>query len=112
LGIQASATAVLLNHRYGMSKRKISALLQDWGLPIRMDDLIQLQHRLAHHLAEQYQALIQRAKASSVLYYDETTGPPGGWYLGSQRAGYGDLPTRILRFIKWKKAGQEKWWKR
>jgi len=67
-----------------MSKRKVNALLQDWGLPISMGGLIQLHHRLAHHLAEQDQGLILRAKASSVLYCNETTGRlvpwwPKGW---------------------------------
>lgn len=78
LGIQAAATAVLLNRRYGMSK--VSALFGEWGLPLSIGGLVQLQHRLAHQLQEDYLALIQRAQASSVLYCAETS-----WYIGEPK---------------------------
>ena len=80
LGIQAAATAVLLNHRYGMSKRKVCALFKDWGLPLSIGGLVQLQHRLADQLQDDYQALIQQAKTSAVLYSDETS-----WYVAAPK---------------------------
>jgi len=72
LGLQASATAVLLNHGYGMSKGKVCALFKEWGLPLSISGLVQLQPA--------YQALLEQAQASSVLYCDETS-----WYIAAPK---------------------------
>ncbi len=81
LGIHAATTAVLLNHRYGMSKRKVSELFNDYfKLPLSIGGLIDLQHRLAAGLQQDYQHLQEQARQSSVLYSDETS-----WYLGEPK---------------------------
>jgi len=90
LGLQASATAVLLNHRYGMSKR--CALFKDGGLPLSIGGLVQLQPA--------YQALIKQAQASTVLYCDETTGPPGGWYIGAPKGWLWSFPNADLTLYR------------
>jgi hypothetical protein len=83
LGISAATTAVLLNHRYGMSKRKVCELFKHhFHLPLSVGGLVQLQHRLAKGLAPDYQHLQEQARESSVLYSDETSwyvGEPKGW---------------------------------
>jgi hypothetical protein len=83
LGINAATVAVLLNHRYGMSKRKVCELFSDYfHLPLSIGGLVQLQHRLAQGLEPDYQHLRQQARQSSVLYSDETSwyvGEPKGW---------------------------------
>ncbi len=77
LGIHAAATAVLLNHRYGMSKRKVCELFTDYfKLPLSIGGLVELQHRLAQGLQQDYQRLQEQARHSNVLYSDETS-----WYL-------------------------------
>lgn len=83
LGINAATTAVLLNHRYGMSKRKVCKLFSDYfQLPLSIGGLVEIQHRLAEGLKDDYQLLQEQARASNVLYSDETSwyvGEPKGW---------------------------------
>ena len=83
LGKQAIATALLLNHRYGMTKRKVSSLFTEhFGLPLSIGGLVQMQHRMADGFSEAYQALGQQASQSEVLHSDETSwyiGKPQGW---------------------------------
>lgn len=83
LGKRAIATALLLNHRYGMTKRKVSSLFtQHFGLPLSIGGLVQMQHRMADGFSEAYQALAQQASQSEVLHSDETSwyiGKPQGW---------------------------------
>jgi hypothetical protein len=81
LGINAATVAVLLNHRYGMSKRKVCNLFSDYfKLPLSIGGLVDLQHRLAEGLQADYQKLQEQARASDVLYSDETS-----WYLGQPK---------------------------
>lgn len=78
LGRQATTMALLLNYRYGMSKRKVCSLFSDhFQLPLSIGGLVQLQHRMAGQFAEDYQAMEQALQASAVLYVDETS-----WYVG------------------------------
>jgi hypothetical protein len=83
LGIQATTPAILLNHRYGMSKRKVCQLFsQYFGLPLTIGGVVQLQDRLATGLEADYAALVEQARQSAVLYSDETSwyrGQPQGW---------------------------------
>lgn len=86
LGKQATATALLLNHRYGMSKRKVAELFTDYfHLPLSIGGLVQMQHRMADGFLPEYEALGQQAKDSDVLHSDETSGPPRGWYVGEPK---------------------------
>jgi hypothetical protein len=51
LGKQANTAALLLNHRYGMSKRKVAALFTEhFHLPLSMGALVR-GHENAGHLA-------------------------------------------------------------
>lgn len=81
LGKQATATALLLNHRYGMSKRKVCALFTDhFQLPLSIGGLVQMQHRMADGFASEYESLQAQAQASEVLHSDETS-----WYIGEPK---------------------------
>lgn len=81
LGKQATATALLLNHRYGMSKRKVAELFtEQFDLPLSIGGLIQMQHRLAEGFTPEYEGLAQQAQDSDVLHSDETS-----WYVGEPK---------------------------
>lgn len=81
LGKQAAATALLLNHRYGMSKRKVAELFtEQFDLPLSIGGLVQMQHRLAEGFTPEYEELAQQAQDSDVLHSDETS-----WYVGEPK---------------------------
>jgi hypothetical protein len=81
LGKQATATALLLNHRYGMSKRKVAELFTEhFDLPLSIGGLVQIQHRLAKGFTPEYEELAQQAQDSEVLHSDETS-----WYVGEPK---------------------------
>lgn len=81
LGKQATATALLLNHRYGMSKRKVTELFtEQFDLPLSIGGLVQMQHRLAEDFTPEYKELAQQAQNSDVLHSDETS-----WYVGEPK---------------------------
>lgn len=81
LGKQATATALLLNHRYGMSKRKVAELFtEQFDLPLSIGGLVQMQHRLAEGFTPEYEGLAQQAQDSDVLHSDETS-----WYVGEPK---------------------------
>lgn len=81
LGKQATATALLLNHRYGMSKRKVAELFTEhFDLPLSIGGLVQMQHRMADGFTPEYEDLAQQVQDSAVLHSDETS-----WYVGEPK---------------------------
>lgn len=82
LGRQATATALLLNHRFGMSKRKVCELFTDhFQLPLSIGGFVQMQHRMADSLETEYKQLEKQIKSSKVLHVDETS-----WYVGGPQS--------------------------
>lgn len=68
IGKQATATALLLNHRYGMTKRKVCELFTDhFNLPLSIGGLVQMQHRMADVFEPEYEAMKAQAQGSEVL---------------------------------------------
>ena len=44
-------------HRYGMTKRKVAALFSEqFGLPLSIGGLVQMQHRMADGFTPEYEA--------------------------------------------------------
>ncbi len=81
LGKQATATALLLNLRYGMSKRKVAELFtKQFDLPLSIGGVVQMQHRMADGFTPEYEALAQQVRDSKVLHSDETS-----WYIGEPK---------------------------
>lgn len=81
LGKQATATALLLNYRYGMTKRKVAELFtEQFDLPLSIGGLVQMQHRMAEDFTPEYEALGRQAQGSDVLHSDETS-----WYIGAPK---------------------------
>lgn len=81
LGRQATTTALLLNYRYGMSKRKVCELFtHHFKLPLSIGGLVQMQHRMADDFQQDYEQLQEQVKAAEVVHVDETS-----WYVGAPR---------------------------
>jgi transposase len=81
LGRQATTTALLLNYRYGMSKRKVCELFTDhFKLPLSIGGLVQMQHRMADSFESEYEQLQAQVKSSEVVHVDETS-----WYVGAPK---------------------------
>lgn len=81
LGRQATTTALLLNYRYGMSKRKVCELFTDhFKLPLSIGGFVQMQHRMADNFKPEYEQLQEQIKAADVVHVDETS-----WYVGAPK---------------------------
>lgn len=81
LGRQATTTALLLNYRYGMSKRKVCELFTDhFKLPLSVGGFVQMQHRMASSFKQEYEQLQEQVKAAEVVHVDETS-----WYVGAPK---------------------------
>jgi len=84
LGPRASAFALELTHRHGLTKRKTCRVLKDaFGLNLSPGGLVQLAHRIAGRLTADYDALKQCLAAAPALHVDETSWWVGGpkWWL-------------------------------
>jgi hypothetical protein len=83
LGPRAQGFAVLLHKYYGVPMRKACKILkQGFGLSLTSGGLSQLLDRVADKLQGKYDELLERVRASDVVYADETSwyvGGPGHW---------------------------------
>lgn len=96
LGKQATATALLLNHRYGMSKRKVAELFtHHFNLPLSIGGLVQMQHRIAADFSPEYKRLQIQVQNSEVIHSDETS-----WYIGEPKGWLWTFTNKDLTFYR------------
>jgi transposase len=82
LGPRAKALAVSLQYDYGLTKRKVSQLLQTtFQLPFTAGGVVHACHRSAQKLQPHYEGLCRTLQKASVVHSDETS-----WYVGAPHA--------------------------
>lgn len=78
LGPRATALATVLKSHFGLTLRKVSAVLrQGFGLSLSAGGIAHLLHRLADKARPQHQELLKQIRTSPAVYADETS-----WYVG------------------------------
>ena len=80
LGPRAIATALQLQHRFGLTKGKATQMFNElFNLPITKGGLINLNYRVADSWKNAYKALIAQAQLADQLNVDETS-----WYVSNR----------------------------
>lgn len=96
VGKQATATALLLNYRYGMTKRKVCELFtHHFKLPLSIGGLVQMQHRMADGFEPEYESLQAQVQTSEVIHSDETS-----WYIGEPKGWLWTFTNEDLTFYR------------
>lgn len=80
LGPRAIATALQLQHRFGLTKGKATQMFSElFNLPITKGGLINLNYRVADGWKNAYKTLIAQAQSADQLNVDETS-----WYVSNR----------------------------
>ena len=82
MGPNVIGLAAELKHRYGLTYRKIAALLRlQYGFKVSPGGLVHATKRLRKRLEPIYNAILQAIRDSSAVHADET-----GWRIGGRRS--------------------------
>lgn len=81
IGPVARNLALNLDYKYGLSKRKITDILDNvFGLNISPGGLVHMGHKAAGILKEDFDSLVESVRSSEVIHADETS-----WYVGEPK---------------------------